>query len=141
MLALMQSDAELGEILTRAFILRRVELVAAGVGDVVLIGSTHSADTLRIKEFLMRNGHPYSYIDLERDPDVQNLLDSFRLSTTEIPVLICRGEVVLRNPSNQQIADCLGFNESIDQTHVRDLVVIGAGPSGLALHVWRFRRA
>ena len=90
MLALIQSDAELGEILTRAFILRRVELVAAGVGDVVLIGSTHSADTLRIKEFLMRNGHPYSYIDLERDPDVQNLLDSFHLAASEIPVVICR---------------------------------------------------
>lgn len=114
MLALMQSDAELGEILMRAFILRRVQLVAAGVGDVVLIGSTHSADTLRIKEFLMRNGHPYSYIDLEHDPDVQNLLDSFHLAASEIPVVICRGTVVLRNPSKQQIADCLGFNESID---------------------------
>ena len=136
MLTLMQSDAELGEILTRAFILRRVELVAAGVGDVVLIGSTHSADTLRIKEFLMRNGHPYSYIDLEHDPDVQNLLDSFRLAASEIPVLICRGTVVLRNPSKQQIADCLGFNESIDQTQVRDLVIIGAGPSGLAAAVY-----
>jgi thioredoxin reductase (NADPH) len=76
MLALVQTDTELGEILMRAFILRRVELVAAGVGDVVLIGSMHSAGTLRIKEFLMRNGHPYSYIDLERDPDVQNLFDS-----------------------------------------------------------------
>jgi thioredoxin reductase (NADPH) len=106
------------------------------VGDVVLIGSTHSADTLRIKEFLMRNGHPYSYIDLERDPDVQNLLDSFHLAASEIPVVICRGKVVLRNPSKQQIADCLGFNESIDQTHVRDLVVIGAGPSGLAAAVY-----
>jgi thioredoxin reductase (NADPH) len=132
MLVLLQSDAELGEILTRAFILRRVELVAAGVGDVVLIGSTHSADTLRIKEFLIRNGHPYSYIDLEHDPDVQNLLDSFHLAASEIPVVICRGKIVLRNPSKQQIADCLGFNESIDQTQVRDLVVIGAGPSGLA---------
>src|SRR6478752_2694357 len=81
-------------------------------------------------EFLMRNGHPYSYIDLERDPDVQNLLDTFQISASEIPVLICRGQVVLRNPSNQQIADCLGFNESIDQTQVRDLVVISAGPSG-----------
>lgn len=118
MLALLQSDAELGEILTRAFILRRVELVAAGVGDVVLIGSTHSADTLRIKEFLIRNGHPYSYIDLEHDPDVQNLLDSFHLAASEIPVVICRGKIVLRNPSKQQIADCLGFNESIDQTQV-----------------------
>src|SRR5215203_853587 len=67
MLALVQTDAELGEIMMRAFILRRVELVAAGVGDIVLIGSMHSAGTLRIKEFLMRNGHPYSYIDLERD--------------------------------------------------------------------------
>ena len=66
------------------------------------------------------------------DPDVQNLLDSFQISANEIPVLICRGQLVLRKPSNQQIADCLGFNESIDQTQVRDLVVIGAGPSGLA---------
>jgi thioredoxin reductase (NADPH) len=136
MLSLVQTDAELGEILMRAFILRRVELVAAGVGDIALIGSTHSAGTLRIKEFLMRNGHPYSYIDLERDSDVQNLLDSFRISASEIPVLICRGQLVLRNPSNQQIADCLGFNESIDQTQVRDLVVIGAGPSGLAAAVY-----
>ena len=104
--------------------------------------STHSAGTLRIKEFLMRNGHPYSYVDLERDHDVQNLLDSFQISASEIPVLICRGQVVLRNPGNQQIADCLGFNESIDQTQVRDLVVIGAGPSGLApASVCEFRRA
>ncbi len=135
-LGLVQSDAELSDILMRAFILRRVELIAAGVGDIVLIGSTHSIGTLRIKEFLMRNGHPYSYIDLERDPDVQNLLDSFQISASEIPVMICRGQLVLRNPGNQQIADCLGFNESIDQIHVHDLVVIGAGPSGLAAAVY-----
>jgi thioredoxin reductase (NADPH) len=135
-LGLVQTDAELSDILMRAFILRRVELIAAGVGDIVLIGSTHSAGTLRIKEFLMRNGHPYSYIDLERDPDVQNLLDSFKVSASEIPVLICRGQLVLRSPSNRQIADCLGFNESIDQTQVRDLIVIGAGPSGLAAAVY-----
>jgi thioredoxin reductase (NADPH) len=136
MLTLVQTDAELSDILMRAFILRRVELIAAGVGDIILIGSTHSASTLRIKEFLMRNGHPYSYIDLEHDPDVQNLLDNFKISASEIPVLICRGQLALRNPSNQQIADCLGFNESVDQTHVRDLVVIGAGPSGLAAAVY-----
>ena len=136
MLALVQSEAELGQILMRAFILRRVELVAAGVGDVVLIGSTNSASTLRIKEFLMRNGHPYTFIDLERDPDVQTLLDSFHIASSEIPVVICRGKVVLRNPSNQQLADCLGFNEAIDQIQVRDLVIIGAGPSGLAAAVY-----
>ncbi len=136
MLTLVQTEAELGEILIRAFILRRAELITAGVGDIVLIGSTYSADTLRIKEFLMRNGHPYSYIDLEHDPDVQNMLDSFHLAAGEIPVVVCRGQVVLRNPSKQEIADCLGFNESIDQIHVRDLVVIGAGPSGLAAAVY-----
>jgi thioredoxin reductase (NADPH) len=136
MLSLIQTDGELSDILMRAFILRRVELIAAGVGDIVLIGSTYSADTLRIKEFLMRNGHPYSYIDLERDLDVQNLLDSFQISANEIPVLIHRGQLVLRNPSNQELAECLGFNESIDQTQVRDLVVIGAGPSGLAAAVY-----
>ena len=136
MLTLVQTDAELSDILMRAFILRRVELIAAGVGDVVLVGSIYSASTHRIKEFLMRNGQPYSYIDLERDPDVQNLLDSFHISAGEIPVLICRGQLVLRNPSNRLIADCLGFNESIDQTKVRDLVVIGAGPSGLAAAVY-----
>ena len=136
MLGLIQTDAELSDILMRAFILRRVELIAAGVGDIVLIGSTYSADTLRIKEFLMRNGHPYSYIDLERDLDVQNLLDSFQISANEIPVLIHRGQLALRNPSNQELAECLGFNESIDQTQVRDLVVIGAGPSGLAAAVY-----
>jgi thioredoxin reductase (NADPH) len=136
MLALVQTDAELSEILMRAFILRRVELVAAGVGDVVLVGSTHSAGTLRIKEFLMRNGHPYSYIDLERDPEVQSLLDGFHIDAGEIPVIICRGELVLRNPTNQQVAECLGFNESIDQTQMRDLVIFGAGPSGLAAAVY-----
>ncbi len=136
MMALIQSDAEIGEILIRAFILRRAELLAAGVGDIVLIGSKHSPGTLRIKEFLIRNGHPYSYIDLERDPDVQNLLDSFHIDSTEIPITICQGKFVLKNPSNQEIANCLGFNESIDLTHLRDLVIIGAGPSGLAAAVY-----
>lgn len=136
MMALLQGDAEIGEILMRAFILRRVELVAAGVGDVVLIGSSNSARTFQIKEFLMRNGHPYSYIDLERDPDVQSLLDNFHIAAGEIPVMICQGKIVLRNPSNRQIADCLGFNKPIDQTQVRDLIIIGAGPSGLAAAVY-----
>ncbi|TLX86170.1 MAG: FAD-binding protein [Thaumarchaeota archaeon] len=136
LLRLVQNDAELSEILMRAFILRRVELIAAGVGDLILIGSIHSAGTLRIKEFLLRNGQPYSYVDLGQDSDVQNLLDSFQIDASHIPVLICRGQVVLRNPNNQEIAECLGLNESIDQTQARDLVVVGAGPSGLAAAVY-----
>jgi thioredoxin reductase (NADPH) len=136
MLALLQTDADLGEIMMRAFILRRVELVSAGMGDVVLVGSIYSAGTLRIKEFLMRNGHPYSYIDLERNPEVQNLLDGYHATASEIPVMICRGKIVLRNPTNQQVADCLGFNENVDQAQMHDLVIIGAGPSGLAAAVY-----
>lgn len=136
LLQVLQTDAELGEILVRAFILRRVGLVTAGLGDVVLIGSMHSSATIRIKEFLMRNGHPYGYVDLERDADVQDLLDNFHVTAAQIPVVICRGQLVLRNPSNREIADGLGFNESIDQAQLRDLIVVGAGPSGLAAAVY-----
>ncbi len=135
-MALVQTDSELGEILMRAFILRRVELIARGVGDVVLVGSSHCAGTLRVKEFLTRNGHPHSYLDLDRDPGVQDLLDRFHVAITDVPVLICRGGRVLRNPTNQRIAECLGFNESVDQTRLRDLVVVGAGPAGLAAAVY-----
>ena len=136
LVALVQTDAELGEILMRAFILRRVELVASGLGDAVLIGSAHSAGTLRVKEFLTRNGHPYAYIDLDRDADIQALLDRFHVGVADVPVLICRGQLVLRNPGNQEIATCLGFNDAIDETQVRDLVIVGAGPSGLAAAVY-----
>jgi thioredoxin reductase (NADPH) len=136
LLALVQTDSELSEIIMRAFILRRVELIAHGFGDVVLIGSSHCAGTLRVKEFLTRNAHPYTYVDLDRDADVQGLLDRFHVSTADVPVLICRGDVVLRNPTNQQIADCLGFNVAIDQTVVRDVVIVGAGPAGLAAAVY-----
>jgi thioredoxin reductase (NADPH) len=136
MMALVQTDAEIGEIVMRAFIWRRVAFARAGVGDVVLIGSAHSADTLRLKEFLVRNGHPYAYVDLERDAEVEQLMTTFNIAASEIPVVICRGKTVLRNPSNREMADCLGFNESVDRTHARDLIIIGAGPSGLAAAVY-----
>src|SRR5216117_1517737 len=136
LLALIQSDGELSEILMRAFILRRVELIARGISDVVVLGSAHCQGTLRIREFLTRNGHPHTMLDLDRDPGVQELLDRFHITAADIPVILTCGEVVLRNPSNQQIADALGFNDAIDQTHVRDLVIVGAGPSGLAAAVY-----
>ena len=136
LLALVQTDSELSEIIMRAFVLRRVGLIARGLGDVVLIGSVHSAGTLSAKEFLMRNGHPYSYVDLDRDHDVQELLDRFQVEEADIPVLICNGDYVLRNPTNQRIADSLGFNEAIDRARIRDLIIVGAGPSGLAAAVY-----
>src|SRR6266853_2092876 len=133
---LVETDSDLSDIFLRAFILRRLELIAREVGDIVLIGSSHSLDTLRIKEFLTRNYQPYSYIDLERDAEVQEMLDRFSLSIDDLPVLICRGNAVLRNPTNEEITGCLGFNEGIDQAHVRDLVIVGAGPAGLAAAVY-----
>lgn len=136
LLSVVQTDSELSDILMRSFVLRRVELIARGLGDAVLVGSNHCAGTLRIREFLTRNNHPYSEIDLDREADVQDLLDRFQVSVEDIPVLICRGQVVLRNPTNQQIADCLGFNKAIDVTKARDLVIVGAGPSGLAAAVY-----
>ena len=136
LLNLVQTDGELGEILMRAFILRRVELIARGFGDVVLLGSIYSPGTLRVKEFLSRNGHPYTYVDLDRDAGVQELLDRFRVDSADVPVVICRGEAVLRDPTNEEIAECLGFNQAIDDTRIRDVVVIGAGPSGLAAAVY-----
>src|SRR5262245_27677881 len=136
LLALIQTDAELSEILMRAFVLRRAELIAVGFGDVVMIGSAHSAGTLRLKEFLVRNGHPYRYIDLDRQYDAQELLDRFHVGAGDVPVLICRGTAVLRNPSNRDVAQCLGFNEAIEPTRVRDLVIIGGGPAGLAAAVY-----
>jgi thioredoxin reductase (NADPH) len=136
LLGIIQTDPELSDIFMRAFVLRRIELIAGGYGDVVMIGSMHCAGTLRAKEFLTRNGHPFHYIDLDRDADAQDLLDRFHVTAADVPVLICRGDAVLRNPSNQQIADCLGFNDSIDRTHVRDLVIVGAGPAGLAAAVY-----
>ena len=136
LLALIQTDAELSEILMRAFILRRLELIARHLGDVVVIGSAHCAGTLRAKEFLTRNGHPFQYIDLDRDREAQELLDRFHIGVADIPVLICRGDAVLRNPTNSQIADCLGFNEEIDDTRVSDLLIVGAGPAGLAAAVY-----
>src|ERR1700730_5226208 len=136
LLALIQTDADLSEMLMRAFMLRRFELIAHEFGDVVVIGSVHSAGTLRVKEFLTRNGHPFHYIDLDRDAEAQAVLDQFHVSAADVPVLICGADTVLRNPSNVQIAECLGVNDAIDQTRVSDLVIVGAGPAGLAAAVY-----
>ena len=135
LLSIVQNDVEIGDIVMRAYIYRRLELITHNLGDVVLLGSMHCASTLRIKEFLSRNGHPYDYIDLDHEKEVEAILDRFHVSSADVPVVICRG-TTLRNPSNEEIANCLGFNAGIDGTHVRDLVVVGAGPAGLAAAVY-----
>lgn len=129
-------DAELSEIFMRAFILRRIALISSGRGNVIVMGSRHCASTLRIREFLARNSYPYTYVDLDADKTSQELLDRFEVRTEEVPVVICNGQTVLRNPSTQELADCLGFSLAIDQSQVRDLIIVGAGPSGLAAAVY-----
>jgi len=132
---LVQADQELSEIFLRAFLQRRGALIASALGNLILIGSRYSADTLRLKEFLGRNGHPYTYLEVERDADVQDILEHFGINLADVPVLACdRG--ALRNPSNAEVAKRLGFNSEIDETRVYDLIVVGAGPSGLAAAVY-----
>ena len=133
---LVARDAELSEIFMRAFILRRVELIHRGQGNVILLGSRHSAETLRLREFLTRNGHPHSYVDLDTDTTYQDLLDHFQVTREEVPVVICNNRTVLRRPSIQELAKCLGLNAHITASEVRDLVIVGAGPSGLAAAVY-----
>ena len=129
-------DAELSEIFMRAFILRRLALIRSGRGNLILMGSRHSAATLRLREFLTRVGHPYTYVDLDTDQTSQELLDRFEVQPSEVPVVICNGGIVMRNPSIQKLADCLGFNSSIGEPQLRDLIIVGAGPSGLAAAVY-----
>ena len=133
---LVARDGELSGIFMRAFILRRVLLISSGSGNVILLGSRHSAKTLRLREFLTRNGHPHTYIDLDTETGAQELLDRFTVTLDEIPVVICNGETVLRGPSIQELAKCLGLNAHITTSEVRDLVIVGAGPAGLAAAVY-----
>ena len=132
-----QTDPEIMEIFMRAFILRRMGLIAADqTGDVILVGSTHSSGTLRLVQFLTRNTYPYVMRDVESDTDAKAFLEGFNLSAADLPVVLCRGQVVLKNPSNSEVAACLGMNAQLDSERIRDVVVIGAGPSGLAAAVY-----
>jgi thioredoxin reductase (NADPH) len=134
--ALVQRDFELSEILMRAFILRRVALIAQAGSGLVLIGSRHSASTLRIREFLSRNGQPFTYQEVESEPDVQALLDRFHVRVDDMPVVVCEAGQVLRNPAIETLASALGLSRELDAAATRDLVIVGAGPAGLAAAVY-----
>jgi thioredoxin reductase (NADPH) len=133
---MVQRDFELSEILMRAFILRRVGLISAGASTLVLIGSRHSASTMTLRAFLTRNAQPFTYEDVETDPAVQDLLDRFQVSVDEVPVVICAGGRVFRNPSVESLAKEIGLSFDLDAAKVRDVVIVGAGPAGLAAAVY-----
>ena len=134
--SLIARDEGLSDIFMRAFILRRVTLITEGLGNVIIMGSRYSANTLRLREFLTRNGHPHTYVDLDSDTAAQELLDRFNLKIDEIPVVICSGKALLRNPTTQQLAECLGFAGAVDESRIRDVAIVGAGPAGLAAAVY-----
>jgi thioredoxin reductase (NADPH) len=134
--AIVQTDSELSELFMRAFILRRVSLITSQSSDVILLGSTHSAGTLRLQQFLTRNTYPFVNLDVDGDPSVRDLLERFHVKIEDIPVLVCRGSLVLKNPSNEEVASCLGMNQQIDDDRIRDVIVVGAGPAGLAAGVY-----
>jgi thioredoxin reductase (NADPH) len=106
---LIAKDAELSDIFMRAFLLRRVAMISGGMGNVAVLGSQHSSNTLRLREFLIRNGHPFRYVDLDSDKASQELLDRFDIKLEDIPVVICSGKNVLRNPTDQKLAEYPGF--------------------------------
>jgi thioredoxin reductase (NADPH) len=133
---LVETDPELSDIFLIAFLRRRAALIDHSFSNVLLIGSSFSSDTMRLKEFLSRNSLPYTYLELERDPGVQRLLERFEVDEQDIPVIVCCGRPPIRNPSNAEAATCLGFNTEIDDTRIYDLIVVGAGPSGLAAAVY-----
>lgn len=132
---LIAAEPDIGEIIMRAFILRRVGLLQHEQGGVTLAGSGRSADTVRIRAFLTRNGYPHNLIDTDRDPDAKGLFDFFDLTEGDLPVVVCSGKP-LRNPSDAALADVLGLAEDIDPDHVFDVAVVGGGPAGLAAAVY-----
>ena len=134
--SIVQTDSELSELFMRAFILRRVALMTSGSSDVILLGSARSGGTLRLQQFFTRNSYPYVNLDIDADASVRELLERFHVRVEDLPVVVCRGSIVLKNPSNEEVAANLGMNQQIDDDRIRDLIVVGAGPAGLAAAVY-----
>jgi thioredoxin reductase (NADPH) len=129
-------NSALSDKVMRAYILRHTELLTRTSDSVVLVGSRHSADTLRVQQFLTRNSHPHQTIDVEVDPAAQKLLEQFGVAVSDVPVVIALGRQLLKNPTNEELAECLGYSSVLDSAQVRDVVVIGAGPAGLAAAIY-----
>ncbi|HEX4411384.1 MAG TPA: FAD-dependent oxidoreductase [Xanthobacteraceae bacterium] len=132
---LIARDAELSDIFMGAFLDRRASLRSAGHGNVVVVGSMTSASTLALREFLGRDGHPFAYFDVAHDPAAATILAGFGADIGDVPLVICNNANVLRNPSVNELAETLGLNQNIDDA-VRDVIVVGAGPAGLAAAVY-----
>jgi thioredoxin reductase (NADPH) len=129
-------EPDIGEIVMRAFVLRRMGLIRHGTGGAILIGPSYAADTLRLRRFLTRNGYPHRVLDTDNDPAAGGFLECFSLNPDELPVVIADCQHALRNPNNAALADALGLSETLDPTHAWDVAIVGAGPAGLAAAVY-----
>ncbi len=134
--AIIQTDSDLSELFMRAYILRRAALMTSQSSDVILLGSAHAAGTLRLQQFLTRNSYPFVNMDADTDASVRDLLERFHVTVADLPVVVCRASIVLKNPSNEEVAANLGMNQQIDDDRIRDVIVVGAGPAGLAAGVY-----
>ena len=129
-------EAELGERIMRALILRRVGLFESGIAGPVIVGRADDGDVLRLVDFLRRNGHPHQALDPETDSCATTLLERFHVDPSELPIVVCPNGQMLRNPSQYELARCIGLDRPIDPTKVHDVAIIGAGPAGLAAAVY-----
>ena len=134
--ALLIAEAELGERVMRALILRRVGLLETGAGGPVIVGRPQNGDVLRLEGFLRRNGHPYQSMNPETDADAKALIERFHVDTGHLPIVLCPRGQLLRNPTEPELARCLGLLGPIDPDRLYDVIVVGAGPAGLATAVY-----
>ncbi len=133
---LISTESDIGEIMMRAFILRRTGFIVHQQGGVVLVGPGHGGDTLRLQRFMTRNGYPHRLLDVDTDPDAASFLTGFKIDKAALPVVAGHGPTLLLNPSNAALADALGLTEHIDPAHTFDVAIVGAGPAGLAAAVY-----
>jgi thioredoxin reductase (NADPH) len=133
---LMVEEAELGERIMRALILRRVGLLEQNVGGPIIIGRAEDRDVLRLENFLRRNGHPHQRLDPNSDACAKTLIERFHIESAELPTVLCPSGTMLRNPTENQLARCIGLSRAIDGSTVYDVVIVGAGPAGLAAAVY-----
>src|SRR3984893_18393372 len=134
--ALLVAEAELGERIMRALILRRVGLLETGAGGPVIVGRAEDGDVLRLEGFLRRNGHPHQRLDPETDPEGKALIERFHVDPGQLPIVLCPGGQLLRNPGEVELARCIGLVGTIDPERLYDVAVVGAGPAGLATAVY-----
>jgi thioredoxin reductase (NADPH) len=134
--ALLVAEAEVGERIMRALILRRVGLIEVQAGGPVIVGPAESGDVIRLQGFLSRNGHPYQRLDPATDAEAKTLLERFDLDPGQLPIVLCPGGQVLRNPGENELARCIGLVSPIDPTRIYDVAIVGAGPAGLAAAVY-----